>query len=303
MHAVAAGRLRLPAPLPVHLPRPPAAAARGPVGAQHGRRDGSPRAGQVVAAAAVAAHAGRRRRTGRTQLAEHRVPRRRPVARGLREHRCLGAPVPRPGRPAGRARRRRADRRHPHRAARAVRPGRPDRRPRRRAGRRRLQDRPPRTRRRRRARFAGARAVRPRRPAHPAPALHDGRAAPPAHRHRVARFEHTEASLERHLDRAESTAEDIVTATDTLAAGADADDVFPPAPSTPAGGATSAGTAPRAAPSRASSTRGPACAEPADRQHADRSGLLSRPRNRAARDTAPAGFSTAGECAASGITA
>jgi putative RecB family exonuclease len=47
----------------------------------------------------------------------------------------------------------------------------------------------------------------------------------------VSAFEHTDASLQRHLDRAESTAEDIVTATDTLASGADANDVFPPVPS------------------------------------------------------------------------
>jgi RecB family exonuclease len=46
----------------------------------------------------------------------------------------------------------------------------------------------------------------------------------------VAAFEHTDASLGRHLERAEQTAEDIVVATDTLAAGADADDVFPPRP-------------------------------------------------------------------------
>lgn len=47
----------------------------------------------------------------------------------------------------------------------------------------------------------------------------------------VAAFEHTDESLARHIARAEATAEDIVAATDTLASGADADDVFPPAPS------------------------------------------------------------------------
>jgi RecB family exonuclease len=46
----------------------------------------------------------------------------------------------------------------------------------------------------------------------------------------VAGFEHTEQSLARHVERAEQTAADIVAATDTLAAGADRDDVFPPAP-------------------------------------------------------------------------
>ena len=46
----------------------------------------------------------------------------------------------------------------------------------------------------------------------------------------VAAFDHTEDSLQRHLARAERTAHDIVSATDTLAAGADPDDVFPPNP-------------------------------------------------------------------------
>jgi putative RecB family exonuclease len=48
----------------------------------------------------------------------------------------------------------------------------------------------------------------------------------------VAAFEHTDESLQRHLVRAEATAQDIVVATDTLASGADADAVFPPRPST-----------------------------------------------------------------------
>jgi putative RecB family exonuclease len=46
----------------------------------------------------------------------------------------------------------------------------------------------------------------------------------------VTAFEHTDESLARQVGRAEQTADDIVTATDTLASGADADDVFPPAP-------------------------------------------------------------------------
>jgi putative RecB family exonuclease len=46
----------------------------------------------------------------------------------------------------------------------------------------------------------------------------------------VTAFEHTDESLARQVGRAEQTAEDIVTATDTLASGADADDVFPPTP-------------------------------------------------------------------------
>ncbi len=43
----------------------------------------------------------------------------------------------------------------------------------------------------------------------------------------VAAFEHTEQSLARHVTRAEATADDIQTATDTLESGAQADDVFP----------------------------------------------------------------------------
>lgn len=46
----------------------------------------------------------------------------------------------------------------------------------------------------------------------------------------VAAFDHTEESLQRHVERAEATADDIVTATDTLAAGAHPDEVFPPRP-------------------------------------------------------------------------
>jgi RecB family exonuclease len=46
----------------------------------------------------------------------------------------------------------------------------------------------------------------------------------------VAAYEHTEASLERHVGRAEASAQDIVAATDTYASGAQADEVFPPAP-------------------------------------------------------------------------
>ncbi|MGI8759894.1 MAG: RecB family exonuclease [Jatrophihabitantaceae bacterium] len=47
---------------------------------------------------------------------------------------------------------------------------------------------------------------------------------------RVTAFEHTEASLARHLARAEATAQDIVTAVDTLESGASPDEVFAPAP-------------------------------------------------------------------------
>ncbi len=44
----------------------------------------------------------------------------------------------------------------------------------------------------------------------------------------VAASEHDEATLARHLRRAEDTAADIVTATDTLAAGGPAEQLFPP---------------------------------------------------------------------------
>ncbi|HSY16649.1 MAG TPA: PD-(D/E)XK nuclease family protein [Jatrophihabitantaceae bacterium] len=46
----------------------------------------------------------------------------------------------------------------------------------------------------------------------------------------VAVYEHTGESLARQLARSEATADDIVAATDTLAAGAHPDEVFPPAP-------------------------------------------------------------------------
>jgi putative RecB family exonuclease len=49
----------------------------------------------------------------------------------------------------------------------------------------------------------------------------------------VVGWEHTDESLQRHVTRAEATADDIVAATDTLASGAHADEVFPPVP-TPA---------------------------------------------------------------------
>jgi putative RecB family exonuclease len=46
----------------------------------------------------------------------------------------------------------------------------------------------------------------------------------------VIAWQHTDETLQRQVSRAEATADDIVAATDTLAAGADADDVFPPVP-------------------------------------------------------------------------
>ncbi len=47
----------------------------------------------------------------------------------------------------------------------------------------------------------------------------------------VAAFEHTEESLNQHLNRAGETATDILAATDTVAGGADPEQVFPPVPS------------------------------------------------------------------------
>jgi hypothetical protein len=46
----------------------------------------------------------------------------------------------------------------------------------------------------------------------------------------VAAFEHTDRSLANHVRRAEDIALDITTATEALAAGADPDEAFPPAP-------------------------------------------------------------------------
>jgi hypothetical protein len=47
----------------------------------------------------------------------------------------------------------------------------------------------------------------------------------------VAAWEHTEPSLQRHLTRMEEAADDAALATDTLAAGGDAELLFPPRPS------------------------------------------------------------------------
>jgi RecB family exonuclease len=46
----------------------------------------------------------------------------------------------------------------------------------------------------------------------------------------VLAWEHTEESLRRHLDRAEESADELGLATDTLAAGGDAEVLFPPRP-------------------------------------------------------------------------
>ena len=44
----------------------------------------------------------------------------------------------------------------------------------------------------------------------------------------IAAFEHTDASLQQHLGRAEQTATDIIAAQDTVAGGADRNEVFEP---------------------------------------------------------------------------
>jgi RecB family exonuclease len=46
----------------------------------------------------------------------------------------------------------------------------------------------------------------------------------------IAAFEHTERTLQQHLDRADQTATDIMAATDTVEGGADPDQVFEPVP-------------------------------------------------------------------------
>jgi putative RecB family exonuclease len=46
----------------------------------------------------------------------------------------------------------------------------------------------------------------------------------------IAAFDHTEDSLQQHLGRAEQTATDIIAAQDTVAGGADPDEVFEPRP-------------------------------------------------------------------------
>ena len=113
----------------------------------------------------------------------------------------------------------------------------------------------------------------------------------------VAAFEHTEESLGRHLERAERTADDIVAATDTLAAGADADEVFPPLPSSACGWCDFRRHCPegRAASPELDSWAGVAEPEGPDQRLADQ--------NVSSAATVPAGFSTAGECAAAGMTA
>jgi hypothetical protein len=75
VHAIAAGRLRLPPPLPVQLPRSPDTAARPAVGAQQPRLLRPPRAEPVVPAAAAAAYAGGCRAARHPELAEQRLSR------------------------------------------------------------------------------------------------------------------------------------------------------------------------------------------------------------------------------------
>lgn len=112
----------------------------------------------------------------------------------------------------------------------------------------------------------------------------------------VAAFEHTAESLQRHVDRAEHTADRIAAATAAAAAGSDIDQAFPPAPSPscswcdfravcPEGRAASPEVAPWAG------LTGPLSHQSSDDQNATSSA------------TSSSGFSTAGEWAAPGTTA
>jgi hypothetical protein len=110
----------------------------------------------------------------------------------------------------------------------------------------------------------------------------------------VVAFEHSQESLDRHLERAERTADDIVAATDTLAAGADADAVFPPRPSNACGWCDFRKHCPEG---RVASPD----LEPWAGLATSDSGQSAQNGSNSA--SVPAGFSTAGEWAASAITA
>ena len=73
----------------------------------------------------------------------------------------------------------------------------------------------------------------------------------------VAGFVHTDQSLERHVRRAQDTADDIVAATDTLAAGAAPTTCSPRSPGRTARGVTCAGTAPKVSAPPPRGIRGP----------------------------------------------
>jgi RecB family exonuclease len=109
----------------------------------------------------------------------------------------------------------------------------------------------------------------------------------------VAAFEHTDESLERHLERAERTGDDIVVATDTLAAGADADEVFPPMPSSACAWCDFRKQCPEGRAASPDLEGWAGLAEPEADQPAQ---------NSSSAVTVPGAFSTAGECAASGMT-
>lgn len=108
----------------------------------------------------------------------------------------------------------------------------------------------------------------------------------------VSIFEHTADSLQRHLDRAQRTADDIVAATDTLAAGADADDVFPAVPSPGCAWCDF----------RSQCVEGRAASAELD-PWAGLAAAAQPPQNSMRTDASASGFSTAGECAADAMTA
>ena len=114
----------------------------------------------------------------------------------------------------------------------------------------------------------------------------------------VAAFEHTDESLGRHLERAERTADDIVAATDTLAAGAHPDEVFPPLPSTACAWCDFRKHCPEG---RAASPELDAWAGLADPD--TQPGVALPDQKSSSTATVPVAFSTAGECPAPSMTA
>ena len=159
LHAVATGRLRLSAPLPLRLRRQADAAQGRAVGAQHHRRDRASRAASVVVAAAGAAHAGGRRSFGGAELGNGRLPGRPSGPRlACPDHAVGGRLCGHLGSRYGAARGG-ADDRHAYGDAGLLGPRRPHRRPRRRPCGGRLQDRSPDAVTGRRALLDGARSI------------------------------------------------------------------------------------------------------------------------------------------------
>lgn len=122
----------------------------------------------------------------------------------------------------------------------------------------------------------------------------------------VAAFEHAAESLERHVDRAERTADDIAAATAAAAAGTDADEAFPPTPSSSCAWCDFRTLCPEG---RAASPDVPAWAGLAgplgDQRQREQSEGDQSPddQNASSSATSRSGFSTAAEWAAPGTTA